>query len=45
MYTIQVLNYIWFTAFIKVIKSKFIDKKGYVVQMEGELSSQKVKKK
>lgn len=45
MYTIQVLNYIWFTAFIKVIKSKFIDKKGYVVQMEGELSSQKVKEK
>lgn len=36
MYTIQVLNYIWFTAFIRVLQEKFIHKRGYVVKMEGE---------
>lgn len=36
MYTIQVLNAIWFTAFIRVLQDKFIHKKGYVVRMEGE---------
>jgi hypothetical protein len=36
MYTIQVLNYIWFGAFIRVLHDKFFLKKGYVVQFEGE---------
>jgi hypothetical protein len=45
MYTIQVLNAIWFAGLVRMAYEKFYLKIGYIARVEGETGDKKTTKK